>query len=294
MAYSFRKLYADLVTDDLTVCIAYASWLEAAGFSRLYAGLERYDPDGKRTVARAKRAYILPGLEGQRGMFTLGLDLPGGLFELSYEGDDRTYRPTTPVHPAGLTWMIRVPCARGIGRWTGDDSRKELHGTGYADWVELGRWTRRFKMRKLQWGRVHMPEETIVFNAVTFQTGSTWQSIVKISSGSPPVPLQGFDTRWEKRNVQLRLETSDSTYLLRPVRVLHQGPAIDRERFPGRLEHAIFRAITGPNFETRWLSRVSRVDNAAADGWALHEEVTFEAGPEAMHLNDPIFELAAS
>src|SRR6266540_2702539 len=61
--------------------------------------------------------------------------------------------------------------------------------------------------------------------------------------------------------------------VLTPVRVLHAGEPLDRDRFPKPLERWTSRAANGPAHEVRWLSRATSADGA--DGMALHESVEF-------------------
>src|SRR5437773_9886988 len=53
MTFRFRKLYADVVSDDGTVTIVYLTWLELWGARFASAGVERYGSDGGRDVQHA-------------------------------------------------------------------------------------------------------------------------------------------------------------------------------------------------------------------------------------------------
>lgn len=285
MTYGFRKLYADLVADDGTVCIAYASWLDVMGLSFPYAGLERYEPTGARRVVRARRARFTP-LHDASSPFVVRLDLPDGVFELRYTSPVEPFAPATPVHPDGLDWTVRIPRAACEGRWVDRPGGSVLHGTGYADWVELRRLTRSFAMRRLQWGRLHLEDESVVFNVVQFRSGAEWRRLVRVAAGGTATSTDDFAAAWDDDGLHLRpagqaAAARPASYGIRPQRVLHEGPAIDRARFPGRIERRVFSAITGPNHETRWLSRVYRDEEPAASGWAVHEEVAFGPGAAA-------------
>jgi len=54
MTFRFRKLYADVVSDDGTVTIVYLTWLELWGARFASAGVERYGSDGGREVQHAR------------------------------------------------------------------------------------------------------------------------------------------------------------------------------------------------------------------------------------------------
>src|SRR5207247_6055027 len=54
MTFRFRKLYADVVSDDGTVTIVYLTWLELWGARFASAGVERYGSDGGREVQQAR------------------------------------------------------------------------------------------------------------------------------------------------------------------------------------------------------------------------------------------------
>ena len=53
MPYRFKKLYADLIAEDGSVCIAYMAETHVLGTTYPHAGLECYWPDGRRDVYRA-------------------------------------------------------------------------------------------------------------------------------------------------------------------------------------------------------------------------------------------------
>jgi hypothetical protein len=59
-------------------------------------------------------------------------------------------------------------------------------------------------------------------------------------------------------------------------RVLHDGPALDGERFPSPVTRGLVALVSPKMTETRWVRRARRGEKR---GWALHERVRF--GSEA-------------
>jgi hypothetical protein len=65
---------------------------------------------------------------------------------------------------------------------------------------------------------------------------------------------------------------ADNTVTLLPQRILHQGKAINKERFPNTIERWLSQWISGPMSEIRWYSQATSTES---QGWALHERVQF-------------------
>jgi hypothetical protein len=60
-------------------------------------------------------------------------------------------------------------------------------------------------------------------------------------------------------------------------RVIHDGPALDRERLPSAVARGLARLVSPPIDETRWVRR-ARLVGVPGEGWALLEHVRFGAG----------------
>jgi hypothetical protein len=282
MGFRFRKIYADLVTADGTVCIAYLAWAETWGLRSAFAGVELYAPDGSREVLRALPPAPQPPPAGDGRPVELRLEFPRGAFSLRYRPLHGPWTPAGDAPARALEWSVRVPRAEVEGRWSGGIDRPDLAGTGYVDWVELGRPTRWAGVRRLEWGRVHLPESTLVFTGVCSPAGEWWRQAARWSEPGQPAPAVARDFRLDPGPDVVRLEFPEPErsafpgLALRPDRVLHRGVAVDRARSPALLERLAFRLVTGPSDETRWISRAHPADRPDAPaGFALHEVVRF-------------------
>jgi hypothetical protein len=256
-SFRFEKLYADLVTPEGAVCIAYIAHLDAWGLASAHAGLEIYWPDGRREVVHG-RPFTDPKCLDYARAIELRFDVPGGPFVLRYRVIHGAWAPPGEPTADGLRWSVKVARAEAEGRWMNDPARPVLRGTGYADWVEIDRPLRAIGLRRVRWGRVHFPDSTLVFDAVDLRGGRTWQRAARWSSDTAvdvpcPPPLD-----------------------FHPVRALHVGDAIDAARFPRTLDRAVSIAMTGAAVEERRLDRARDHDSTGGgEAWALHEEVRF-------------------
>ncbi len=255
MSLRFRKLYADVVSDDGTVTIVYLTWLEVWGARFASAGVERYGPDGSREVQHAQpQAWEFdPDSVGEG--WGVRLDLPNADLELHYQAALSPWRPPGESPDRAMEWRVLIPRASVVGRAAG----RELRGTGYCDWVDLRRPPRLLGMRRLRWGRVHLPSETVVLTALEFASGRTWSRA----------------GRWQGRELQPHRGAAELGEGQAPVRVLHDGPGLDRARFPAAATRFVARALTGALHERRWLARPG-----GGSGWAIHERVSFGNGGE--------------
>jgi membrane-associated phospholipid phosphatase len=248
MWFRFEKLYADLVTADGTVCVAYLTRLTLAGVSREWAGLELYGSDGSRTIQRARKGR--ESLSPRELQVTL--DLPAGPFRLEQTVRAGGWEPDGPLPSPHLCWRVEVARADARAVWTEDGVPRTLVGCGYADRVILDRPPRWLGLRQLRWGRAHLDHATVVWNALAPHDGPAWSRSLCWPDGEEP--------RESRHAEPPALETE---------RVLHAGPALDPERFPGRGERWLTRLLSGTVVERRELSR------AHGSGWALHEAVSF-------------------
>ena len=277
MSFHFRKLYADIVTDDGTVCVVYLAWFECLGLRRAYGAVELYWPDGRSEVLHACRPPSAPDFEEPLRSLEIGLDLPDGRFLLTYRVRVGGWEPAEPAPHPDLRWGVNVCRAEACGRWLGNARRPELRGSGYVDWVELHRATRTLGLRSLEWGRVHLPESSLVFSRIRFESGRTWQRAACWHADDRLVETRDF--RLVRRDGGVRFEGPSQAVLL-PGRTLHRGPAIDRRRFPGALERWACRALTGPASATRWVSRAGPSPRIkGGSGWAVHEHLRFGGHP---------------
>jgi hypothetical protein len=275
MGFRLEKLYADLITADGTVCVAYQAWLDAWGIRRAFAGLELYWPDGTRDVIQARPH---PGpLSRREGALDLSFDVPGGPFVLTFGATHPAWTPAGGAPCDALRWSVKVPRAQVVGRWMGDPRRPELRGVGYADWVEMDRPARALKLGLLRWGRAHLPDGTLVYSTVQFRSGRSWQRAALWSDGRP-AQWSVVGVHETESGTTVELPGHPERLLLAPRRELHVGHAIDRERFPRALRRMLSSAVTGPAVEKRSLSSAGWASDCAASGsWSLHETVRFGA-----------------
>jgi hypothetical protein len=267
--YAFEKLYTDLVADDGTVCILYLTWTELLGVRHASAGYELYTPDGRREVVHARSTPALPDLGASE--WSVRLDVPGGPFELRQTVTSGAWTPEGTLD--GLHWSVKVARADAEARWLGDPSRAVLRGPGYADWVALQRMTRGLGMRRVDWGRAHVGDATWIWNRIRLADGTAWTRGLR-SDDAGRGEWQDLDLSDHAGGA--RMTPPDGRALhLDEGRVLHEGPAVDRERFPSAIARGVAKLVTPPMDETRWVRRARAA--GAGEGWALHERVRFGA-----------------
>jgi hypothetical protein len=284
--YRLEKLYVDLIAEDRTVCIGYWTLSELFGKPLLQGMVESFWPDGRHEVVRARPASMPPPPLLSSSMrpapslraplptreAPLRLRLPEG--EMTWEFDAKHGSVSPTRIGRSLDWSVEFARARVIVSWPGLSGRPTLRGVGYADRVRLARLPRRLGLSSLRWGRVHLPDETLVFTSVRFRSGDGWSEAISWSSGSRKLSLPRFEIRDLHESALLELPGRSLT--LRSVRVLHDGPAIDAGRFPHVFERLSVRTLAGPTRETRWLARAERPDRRpGGEGWAIHERVLF-------------------
>ena len=97
MTFRFRKLYADVVSDDGTVTIVYLTWLELWGARFASAGVERYGSDGGREVQHARPQAWQFNPDSVGDGWGVRLELPRGDLELRYQSALSSWRPTAVV-----------------------------------------------------------------------------------------------------------------------------------------------------------------------------------------------------
>jgi hypothetical protein len=271
MAYHFEKLYADLVTPDGAVYLLYLATLDLLGTKYRYAGLECYSASGERQVIAAT-----PG-DDHAPDHGAGTELRGTLAtasgELRYE-----FQPLVgglmPDRPAcdGLRWSVRLARAAARLKLPAELGGGEVQGTGYVDHVALDRITRRFGLRRVDWGRAHLRDATVVWNSVQFCDGRHWDRTLRWQrpGGSPQTLERGAF----KGPPDPHTEIARAGGLLDSERVLHHGTAIDRQRFPNAAGRWAVRALTGWTEERRCVSRIAQGDHAP--GWGVYETVHFD------------------
>jgi hypothetical protein len=277
--YRLEKVYADVIAEDRTVCVGYWTVSELLGRLLLQGMVELFSADGRHEVVRARPTPMPPSLlAGQKG--PLRLKLPEGVMTWEF---DATHGGTAPTRICrSLDWSVELARARVTARWPEVTGRPTLRGVGYADRVRLTRLPRRLGLSSLRWGRVHLPDETLVFTRARFRSGHDWSEAIRWSDGSRRlavtlVEIVDLDER-------VLVEMPGRSLMLTPVRVLRRGPAIDSGRFPNAIGRLGVRALAGPTRETRWLARAVRSGRQSeGEGWAIHERVLF--GPLSRESN---------
>ncbi len=265
---AFRKLYADLVTADGSVCIVYVVWSELLGLRHGSAGYELYTPDGRREVVHSRTVPSLPPTATNE--WTLRLEVPGGAFELT----QRAARDAVPtqLELPGLRWCVRMARCDAEARWLEGPRREALRGVGYADWVELSKSPRALGLSRIDWGRAHVGARSVVWNRLQRAQGSDAMRVL-ISEREHEFVHERFDL--DAGRVATRVGVTVQPQLsLERSRVLHEGSPFDRQRLPSALLRIAARLLSSPMRETRCISRAV-VAGSADSGWALHECVQF-------------------
>ncbi|HTQ06188.1 MAG TPA: hypothetical protein VMI54_20140 [Polyangiaceae bacterium] len=265
VTYAFEKLYADLVTSDGTVCIVYVAWTELFGVRRQSAGIELYTPEGRREVVHAREPVRVPELDAPE--WCLRLELPSGPFEFRHRGQTGGWSPEGGR--AAVSWCVKSASGRAEARFSETSGRAPLVGQGYADWVVLRQPTRKLGFERVEWGRAHVGKETLVWNRIRGERGDDWTRV--LSLGAERREARELSLAEHDRGVTVVAHGAPPLELDRG-RVLHAGPALDRERIPSSLARGVATLVSPKMTETRWVRRARRGD---AEGWALHERVYF-------------------
>ena len=267
MSYAFRKIYADLVAPDGSVCVTYLTWIRF--WRRWYAsaGVELYHPEGSRELHHAAGAPAPVDQDTPRAELPLALELPDGAFELVHELVHGGWTPSVPAPDGALRWSVKLARGNAVARFS--DGRPDLHGTGYVDFVELVRPTRWLGFDKLCWGRLHLPGRTVVADELTRVDGTAWR---------PGASWPGCEakSRFEIEDGSGSVRVGGQRYELSPRRVLHAGDAFDPRRIPSVTDRTVCQLVGGPHFETRWFGEVHSEDGER--GWGLWEQVHFGRG----------------
>lgn len=259
--FSYRKLYADLITDSGLVCVVYVAELELLGTRSSSAGYECYTPDGRRRVLRASGAVAV-ALEPRH--ITLSFDTQTGPFSYRLERTNDAFAQHRPSPRLG--WQILT--AMSPARATGVLDEGELLGFGYSDRVELGAPPRALGLSELAWGRGRTGSENFVFTEARFRDRSVFRRAV-LNGAS----LDDFALARGERSLELALGAS--RFELEEERCLHAGNAVDEQRFPSALERSLSRVLSGNVHEMRALACVRGKNHES--GLALHERVYFGA-----------------
>src|SRR5437773_3218019 len=133
MTFRFRKLYADVVSDDGTVTIVYLTWLELWGARFASAGVERYGSDGGREVQHARPQAWQFNPDSVGDGWGVRLELPRGDLELRYQSALSSWRPSGDLPDPAMEWRGLIPPGPVVGRSGGP----ALRGTGDCHRVGL-------------------------------------------------------------------------------------------------------------------------------------------------------------
>lgn len=279
MTFVYRKLYADILADDGTLGVLYLTWLHAWGLRVAAAGCEIYGADGRREVARARHGLAELAPESFARRWQIGLDLAGGRLTADYRSTIDPWSPEGLAPGDGFRWQVLSPRAETAWRWSGGARRRDLHGLGYVDWVELRRAPRWSDWRELIWGRAHPGEGAVVFSAMTFGSGRRWRRMARWAGGTSPVVSEEFACEWRAGAFHAEIPAvgndARSRLVLVTKRVLHQGNALDPLRFPNALERAVAVTMAGRMRESRWMSTIMEPAGAEDAPRAVHEVVHF-------------------
>jgi hypothetical protein len=263
--YDFRKIYADVVTPDGTVCIVYQTWVRLVRAWHARAGFELHRPDGTRTIHHGRGVPEPPEPDAPAASLPMWIRIDGGTFELSVEEEHGGFEPAPACD--GLAWSVKL----GAGRMRARGPGLDLEGRGYVDLVRLTRVTRALRMRELSWGRAHAGDATFVWTALDFAGGRRWRAGARWDGGARATG--SLDVAIDARG-EGSVTIADRALVLDRGRVLHDGDAFDRERIPSTLDRIVTRAIGGPTHQVRWHGQA--LDRSTGlSGDAIYERVRF-------------------
>ena len=264
MRFELRKIYADVLAPDGTVCLMYLAWVRL--WRRWYAsaGVEIHAPDGGQQVLHARAVPPPVASDARISELPLQLDLVDGTrFRIDYESASAPWTPPLSACP-DLLWSVKMP--RGAARVRHGD--RELFGTGYVDWVQMTRPSRALGLQRLEWGRVHQPSRTIVFERLQLAGGAVWGPALLIGhDGNVSATTTGVDVH-DDGSARVRFDV-DELVDITPIRVLHDGDAFDRARVPRLIDRTVCKVLGGAHWQRRWLG------DTRGGGLALYESVLF-------------------
>ena len=275
--FKLSKIYFDLVTEDGTVVIAYVTDVRALGARLAPAGVERYSPDGQRFVRTGRASLSLASEPDVDSLSCVDFDFGDARYRLEVAPQLGGFAPPHSSQ-LGFRWSCKLARYSGQLRRL-DRAEPVLSGDGYADFVELTGLPRALGMRRLQWGRVHLPEQTLVYTELerasgpAFAGASLWAARERQPLGELCITYDGTGQRTTLVDPGGRVFLS-----LTPERVLHSGTATDRRRFPSAVEQLFYRLVGGAMREQRWVSRATCGAGSGQVGWAVHELVEFGRG----------------
>lgn len=280
MSYRFKKRYLDLVAEDGTVLVIYQTQTRLSGMICRRSGLEVY------AASNAPEILMASGADEQTSHRhrTVRLHLDEGPLVVEVDVQQGGWSPTfgASMH---FDWSVDFARADIAVRWPSDSNRPALAGTGYADLVELRRLPRRLRLRRLDWGRIHLDRGTAIFTSTRFLNGTNWQRLIWWELGAEPLEHESF--HMEQGDASTLIAIPGLSLHLDPVRLLHSGPAISRDRFPSSVERWLTTAAAGSLRESRKLSRaVATGPDWTDSGWAVHETVIFGRSPEDRPSNN--------
>lgn len=269
MSYEFRKLYADVLTPDGTLCVVYLSWVKLLGRWYGRSGVELYAHDGTRTVHLG--GEVAPVERDAVDATRIVVPLPGGDLVLRYEPEHEGFSPPPPAACPSLSWEVLVPRGRAH---ISSAELGEHEGVGYVDWVTISRPTRLLRLRELTWGRAHVADATVAFTALDLADGRTWRAgAVWTKPSRAPVVARDVTTQLDDAGVG-QVNAGDASLALRAGRVLHEGDAFGPDRVSKALDRLVVRAIGGSTHETRWVGTATM---GGEEGRAVYERVRFGA-----------------
>lgn len=276
MKLRLEKTYADLVMDDGTLCVAYVYTVTWGPWHRTYAGAQLFRGDGGHDTVRMNRPAT-DGLAARiRSAEGLRFRDAGREFRLCYGAGLPRWTPPEPALPEGLRWRVEIPRAEGTLRWPG--VRGRLEGTGYVDRILLERSLRRIDMRRLAWGRAHLPTGSLVYVELELGTTPPWRR----ASWWPSTEIEpqvsevfDLDTGAGEAPWSMSLPGAGGLQLeATRARLVHRGTAVEAIPRPGLLERAAACRLGGTLQDERWLDRVRVVGSASPAGWLVRELVS--------------------
>lgn len=263
MSFLLEKRYADLVTPEGDVVVAYATALEWGRLRHVYAGATFYRADGTRL---AVRATAVPNDLGPRfgpPIREIRFPCATGEFRLRYEPGPGPWRSRAAPPADGLDWWVERPRAVGTLVWPGES--RVATGLGYADRVRLRRSLRRIGIRQLDWGRAHLADATVVYTRLRLTSGRDWRCMTRWrTDGGPPE---------ETPILELPAGNCLPGMSIIPCRRLHSGPASELLPDARLTDRAFLRLFGGRLQDDRWLSQTGTETVPSPYGWVVHETV---------------------
>jgi hypothetical protein len=301
--FYLKKWYFDLITPEGDALYFYFITARVAGFAEGMVSAHLLKGEGQEVRANEKTPFAAADATGSLRLGRHAFVFGGGKVEARMEFKnlslDLVYSPRLePWWPTergvlltrksrisgDLRWHVPVPSAGVEGVISVGAVRKRVAGDGYLDVVETVIPPWRLPLAELQWGRVHLPGQTVVFNQIKTRQDELIQNILLTetrpgseSGQRPALDEQSFTLQAGPHDAMMSVRREGGFgLLLTDPKVIEKSPVVTAERFRLKSVRRLLDWVTGNPQEKKMVSRARLEFNGkTTSGEALHERVSW-------------------